>query len=284
VVDRVGLARASGRRARTNEFINLGKTMRNAIPILLMLCCIKLYPCSIFKYSSNSEIFFCGNEDWITTDPAIITIPANKNDFGVVLLGWKSYLPNYPQAGINSEGLCFDWAMVPKQNYKSNVDLVDLDINSTIDILKKCKSVNEVIEYLKQYDFSHIAEEHIMFTDKTGASCVIEYTKGERHFLINNSETQYITNFNLTDKSYGGYPCDRYTKLERGLKKEKLDIEDMKRLLSSVHQEGTYPTIYSYIFDLRKMNIRLFYNHRYDTYKEFTINGLLKKKQIMLIN
>jgi hypothetical protein len=254
--------------------------MKTTLTIIILLLCISVFPCSIFKYSDGNSIYFCGNEDWIASDPAIITIPSANNKLGVALLGWKSYLPSYPQAGINSAGLCFDWAMVPKQNYKRDKNLVDLDINSTIAILQKCKTVDDVIAYIQKYDFSHLAEEHIMFTDKTGMSCVIEYTKNERHIIVNSNEKeQHITNFNLTDRDSGGYPCASNSILEKELTKKNLTIENLSDLLNSVHHEGSYPTIYSYIFDLEKMRIRLFYNHQYTKYLDYSINELMTKKQ-----
>jgi choloylglycine hydrolase len=237
-----------------------------------------LFPCSIFTYKIGPSVFFCGNEDWTAKDPAIITIKPKNNEYGVLLFGWDSYLPNYPQAGVNSEGLCFDWATVPGQKFFPINGKSNLDINDTITILKNCKNINEAIEYINKYNFPHIAEEHLILTDKTGSSCVIEYTKGKQQIIRSNS-TQYITNFNLTDKEAGWYPCKRYDTLANTLSSSKLQINDLVKALDAVHQEGTYQTIYSYIINLSSMTINIFYNHDYSKNKEILIKDILEKDQ-----
>jgi hypothetical protein len=257
--------------------------MKRVLLIILCAVSIEVFPCSIFKYSIGNSYYFCGNEDWTAKDPAIMTIPRKKNEYGVIIFGWKSFLPNYPQAGINSEGLCFDWATVPAQKYTFEAGKNDLSINSTIDILKTCATVEDVIQYLAKYNFSHLAEEHIIFSDRTGKSCVIEYTKGEKRVLIETGKAQFITNFNLTDKENGWYPCKRFSILENTILKNNIDSDQLPGILDSVHQEGAYPTIYSYIFDLKKLTIKVFYNHNYLTHKEYKIANLISKSQVISI-
>ena len=252
--------------------------MKRLFMLLCLVESITLFPCSIFTYKIGSSIFFCGNEDWTAKDPAILAIKPENNEYGVVLLGWYSYLPSYPQAGINSEGLCFDWASVPGQGFIPIKGKSSLDINDTISILKKCKTVNEAIEYIYKYNFPHIAEEHLMLTDKSGNSCVIEYTKGQQR-IIRSSSTQYITNFNLTDKESGWYPCQRYETLSKILNNSNLEFSDLVKSLDAVHQEGTYQTIYSYIMNLTTMKISVFYNHNFSKSKEYFISNLIDTNQ-----
>ena len=256
--------------------------MKKMVIIILCFQAFTVFPCSIFTYQNETGTYFCGNEDWGAKDPAMFTIKASGNEYGVVLLGWKSYLPNYPQAGINSEGLCFDWATVPAQQYTPIKGKRDLSINATIEILKKCKTIDDVIAYISDYNFSHIAAEHILFADKAGMSCVIEYTKGERRIIKKNT-SQCITNFNLSDKESGWYPCQRYEKLSLGLNTDNLGYNDLTNLLDGVHQEGNYPTIYSYIMNLTTMEISVFYNHHFNTAKKYRVEELLKKNQIISI-
>lgn len=216
---------------------------------------------------------------WSATDPAMVTIPSEKGKYGMVLLGWKSYLPSYPQAGINSEGLSFDWAMVPGQRYSSVPGKENLDINSTIDILKECKNVQEVIDYVKSRNFPHLAEEHLMVADRSGKSCVFEYAKGTLKVIQNTYGTQYITNFNLSDKENGWYPCERYTRLERELEVKTILPDRLAGVLDAVHQEGANRTIYAYVFNLTTNEIKLFHNHNYAAWQEFRVQELIATKQ-----
>ena len=189
--------------------------MRVLFALLLLLAVpISVYPCSIFRYTIDTRTYFCGNEDWTLADPAIQTFKAQGSDYGYILLGWKSFLPSYAQAGINSKGLCFDWAAVPPQQYVRDNTKKDLTLDFTIDVLKRCANVGHAIEYIKSFNISHLAEEHIIFADKTGKSCVIEYNHSKLQVVQDDSEAQFITNFHITDKSLGWYPCRRYAQME----------------------------------------------------------------------
>lgn len=262
--------------------------MKKTIPfILLISLSVASFACSIFTYVGNDHVYFCGNEDWSSTDPAFITVPAEKDDYGVILMGWKSYLPRYPQAGVNSEGLCFDWASVPSQSHKNITSKQNLSVNDTLLILQKCATVSEVISFLEDYNFPNLASEHIMFTDRTGMSCVIEYTNEERK-VITSDKGQYITNFNLTDKEKGWYPCDRFSKLEAALKptqdtknastKKVLHLADLEALLDDVHQINPYATQYSYIVDLTEMKFYFYKFADFENKDAYNIEDLLKTK------
>ena len=252
--------------------------MKRLFIFICLIESIAIFPCSIFTYKIGSSVFFCGNEDWTAKDPAILSIKPENNEYGVVLLGWNSYLPSYPQAGVNSEGLCFDWASVPGQRFIPIKGKSNLDINDTISILKKCKTVENAIDYINNYNFPHIAEEHLILSDKAGNSCVIEYTKGQQRIIRSNS-TQYITNFNLTDKEAGWYPCQRYETLSKKLNNSNLMFIDLVNTLDAVHQEGTYQTIYSYIMNLSTMKINIYYNHNFSKSKEYLISSLIETNQ-----
>lgn len=252
--------------------------------LLLSVFTLSIFPCSIFKYVSGKSIYFCGNEDWRATDPAYTVIPSSKDSYGVLLLGWKSYLPKYPQAGVNSEGLCFDWASVSPQEYIADSTKENLSVDDTLLILQKCSNVSEVLSFLEHYTFSNLASEHLMFADKSGSSCIIEFTKGTRK-IISSSENQYITNFNLTDKETGWYPCDRFVKLESKLHQTNTDYSrfDLEQILYSVHSEGAFPTVYSYIIDLTSMKIYLYNDYNFISFKSYKIEDLVKKRITMPI-
>jgi len=256
--------------------------MKKLCIFILLVNSFALFPCSIFTYVDGSDIYFCGNEDWMYKNPSLLCVPSEEDEYGVLLLGWDTLLPSYPQAGVNSFGLCFDWASVPAQKYTLEKDKQYLNSNDTIRILKKCRTVDEAVDFIKKANFPHIAEEHIMFADRSGNSCVIEFTKGELK-VIKSSCTQYITNFNITGKEAGWYPCSRYETLSRMLCNTGLKHQNLVNVLDAVHQEGEYPTVYSYIMNLSKMTITLFYNHDYSKSKEYSIAALIRNREKITI-
>jgi predicted choloylglycine hydrolase len=257
--------------------------MKRILILLSLVLCTKIFACSIFLYFQNGKGYFCANEDWLNGEPATYSIPKDANNYGLVLLGWKSYLPSYPQTGINSEGLCFDWAAVPTQKYYYTKGKEDLTINSTIDILKKCRDVEEAIKYTDKYDYSHLAEEHLFLVDKKGNSCVIEYTKGLKRIIKKTKDNQYITNFNLTDKENGWYPCARYNYIDEHLRSTTLDVSDLVLVLKYVHQENEYKTLYSYIYSIDDQTLMMFCNSDFNKAYNFYLPDLLNKSGIQTV-
>jgi hypothetical protein len=256
------------------------------LPIALVLSVLSayVYPCSIFRYSVEDRTYFCGNEDWTARDPAIQTFKSRGTSYAYVIAGWKSHLPHYAQAGINSEGLCFDWAAVPSQRYSRDDSKEDASLDITVDILKNCRSIDEAIAYIKRYNVPHLAEEHIMFADRTGTSCVIEYNNSRLHVIESNAESQYITNFHVSDPTLGWYPCARFASLEAFFREDGNKERRLVDILDAVHQESQYPTIYSYIFDLRKMEINMFYNHNFKARRVYRFADLVHRDSLIDIS
>ncbi len=255
--------------------------MRNRLAMALLgaglaLQGVPVQPCSIFSCRTEAGTFFCGNEDWTATDPAFMTVPPRDGAYGYVAFGWASYLPDYVQAGINSEGLCFDWAVVPPQRFVSTPGKKPLPLDATVEILKTCATVAEALAFIEKNDFPNLANEHLFLADRKGSSCVVEYVRGQVR-IVKGSAYLAATNFHLTDTSLGWYPCERYERITAGLSGEtgKLVPADLVRLLDAAHQEGAYPTIYSYVFDLSRMKLTVFFRHDYTRSKEYLVADLL---------
>jgi hypothetical protein len=260
--------------------------MRRIVPILALMLAIPggAFPCSIFRYTVDGRTYFCGNEDWTARDPAINTYKAKGNDYGYVLFGWRSFLPRYVQAGINSKGLCFDWAAVPPQRYVRDNHKKDLTLDFTIEMLKKCATVAEAMDYIEGYNIDHFAEEHLMLADGRGNSCVVEYNHSRLRIIRDDSKAQFITNFHLSDPSLGWYPCDRYAKMEAFFKGDGNKENRLVQLLDGIHQEKQYPTVYSYVFDLNSMQITIFLNYNYRVKRTYALDELLERDSLLDIS
>ncbi len=78
----------------------------------------------------------------------------------------------------------------------------------------------------------------------------------------------------------GTYPCNRFNQIQsafKGAQRQTITKERVKTLLDQTHQEGQYPTVYSYIFDLKTLQVTLFPNHRYSEGKTYWLPRELKK-------
>lgn len=241
----------------------------------ILLALPRLFSCSIFMYSENGHAWFCGNEDWSATDPALLGVKGDASSHGYALLGWMSWLPAYAQAGVNSEGLGFDWAMVPPQRYRADPSRKDAPFDMVLEIMRTCATVDDVVAFVTAYNFPHVTEEHILFADRNGSSCVLEFDGTDVRVIRNSEPYQAITNFNLLRPELGGYPCARYARLSQSLGSPCLGETDLATLLDAVHQEGRYPTIYSYVADLKAMEIVAYYRHDFSRPRRFRIATLI---------
>jgi hypothetical protein len=230
--------------------------------------------CTIFCVNGQSANYFASNEDWTFTDPAMRIVPGDKNYYGYIVFGWNSYLPNYPQGGVNEYGLSLDWAALTSQNFKQYPNRKELGEDITYKILKECRNVKDVINLVKQYNCPHFAEEHLLVADRNGASCVIEWSGSDYQFLRKRGHYQVITNFCLSNPKIGWYPCQRFKVVDDYLadsKNSAINLETVKSLLQKSHQEGSYPTVYSYIVDEQNLMVYIFLNHDYSKCQNYDL-------------
>lgn len=273
--------------ASNYEYDSIGRLIMRKTPLIMFafaaVLAARAGACSIFMYSVGGRTYFCGNEDWTARDPAMRSYQARKGAYGYVLFGWESYLPSYAQAGINSEGLCFDWAMVQGTRFVHDPSKASLTSDFTIDALRECADVDEVLRFIEGKEIPQLAEEHLMFADASGRSCVLEYGRDGMKVVRNDKSYQYITNFRLTDPAMGWYPCWRYSKLEALFAKPDGKEADLAAILDAVHQEGSYPTIYSYVFDLGRKRLRVFYDHDFRSPKDYSLADLIGRASLVRI-
>lgn len=201
--------------------------MRNLKPIILFLgitfFSVKTFACSFFYYidSKTGKIYFVNNEDyWYDVKPYIQIIPSTKKDFGRIWYGWN----NFGQGGVNEKGLVLDGAVTPIQ--KIPVGYTDLlKGNITDEILTKCATVDEALQYLEKKKIA-LKSAHIFFGDKNGDAVIVEWVNGFKNIVEIKNNRLVATNFNLSDTSLTEITCNRYSVIQKGL--EELDQKDIK--------------------------------------------------------
>ena len=55
----------------------------------------------------------------------------------------------------------------------------------------------------------------------------------------------------------------------------------MVELLDAVHQESSYPTVYSYVFDLARREITVFRNHNYRVKKVYSLPAPIAEDTVL---
>jgi len=198
-----------------------------------------------------------------------------------VIFGWESYLPRYAQAGINTEGLCFDWATVATQPFVKEPGKPSVTEDVTSELLARFRTVYEVIAFLETRNFPHLAEEHLMIADRTGKSCVFEFVDGKAKLIPAAGRQQYITNFILSAPERGGHPCQRFDTMAGFFSKSGDLSARLPELLEAIHQEGQFPTIYSYVFDLSKLELTVFVQHDFTRKQSFKVLELVESERTL---
>jgi uncharacterized protein YecE (DUF72 family) len=117
--------------------------------------------------------------------------------------------------------------------------------------------------------------------DRSGNSCVIEWSNNQYVFIHKKSRPdQVITNFSHNNHKIGWYPCQRFQTAETYLREKAtsgMSITNVRDLLKATHQEGEFPTIYSYIIDTSSLEIYVYFNHDYSHGTRYNFNRLIKK-------
>ncbi len=255
--------------------------------IAILLCFLaglqSSFACSGYKITKGDKTILGSNEDAWRTSPHIWFETQNsKYLFGAAFTGSRYDGENgyAPQSGMNEHGLAFERLVAyhPKQNTKSNTKTITNPTQYLKDILHNCKNVEEVRDYIRQYDHSYFLEDVFVYVDRSGKYLVVE----PYQLIIGNDRSYVFSNFcpSIT-------PDEKAQKLER-YKKGKaflnyhLDTtaEFCRRLSDTMHVcrakigDGT---LLSTVWDLKQTTVSVYFYHNYDSCVQFNLSHELSK-------
>jgi hypothetical protein len=189
--------------------------------------------------------------------------------------------PNWhcPQGGMNDQGLFYDcFATAPllpvesvgKPYYYDSTDHYQYSLESYC--LSVCSTIDEVLELYDSYNLQHMERYQVLWVDTNGDSIIIE---GD-DIVVKEGDYQAVTNFIQTHPELGGYPCWRYDTAVNML--EEMDaptVEYFTSICNATHNIGTYPSVYSNVYDLENGVMYLYYFYNYDTVVELNLEDEL---------
>jgi hypothetical protein len=219
----------------------------------------RAWPCSIFTAHDAQTILVGNNEDYLPelVDATLIWYkPAATGKKGYVAWGFER--DHFSQGGMNEEGLFFDFLGTPKHAPKKWGGKA-LSLTTFEEMLQACATVDQALAFIKQYDLSKdLTTAQIMLVDKTGASAIFDGTTVTR----GTGKHHVGTNFLPADTSAGGYPCWRYTAIDKmmnsGLKLTPAYFASM----AEAARQGNL-TLYTTICDLKAGKIHLYHAGNY---------------------
>jgi len=258
--------------------------MKKLIFLLILFSFLKpLIGCSVFSIGNDHLSFGAGNKDWHNLNTRILTIPADSTNFARIYFGYQIPQGFQNVCGINEHGLWYEGASLPErtdvQNY-FNKPTISGELCEKA--LKECTTVGEVVQLYSTYFTPHW-NGHSMWADPNGNSVIIEFGETDVVFIYPQNNFQVMTNFYIQDPEmfswYNTYRFDVAMQLLDEI--EIINYCNLAEILDAVHQEGTEPTLFSNVYDL-KNNIVYIYNfHNYDEYVLLDADELMIADNIM---
>lgn len=182
--------------------------------------------------------------------------------------------PYSPYDGINEHGLAVAFltdadAIYPK--YSNKITLFDLTLSRLL--LNKAKSVDEAIEYVKNYKlFYDVAPLHYIVADASGDAAVIEFVDGNMMVIKKNMNYQVVTNFTLyNNPSRNGFGKDRFENMENELQKCQGILTEREAL--DLLKKNVIPgdEQWSAVYNLTKRKVMVTFSSNYEKVYEYEL-------------
>lgn len=257
--------------------------MKNSLILVLLLIANSSFCCSLIKITQNGKTIVANNEDGPFPNEKISIEPGENGKFGVIyfgndddLIGSTKYTNFFPQGGINEAGLMFDYFSVNSVTCSDNIKKLIITNDLVKQIMKNCSTVNQVKEIFEKYNTCNYGL--TFFTDKKGDYLIIDYGR----IILGNKSNYVQTNFHIWEKS-NCWRCDTANVMIN--KSYHFSVKFCAGVANAMHQEWSMGgTQYTYIGDLDKGIIYLYYYHDFKKVKIFNIKEELKKgKRILYI-
>lgn len=253
--------------------------------------------CTTFSTSNpNSDYLLSRNFDWYD-HPALLlfTDPPEANaSVTMVDLHYLGFLKDEPPSdqalqnlftapywsfdGMNEYGLAVSIMAVPSADLHRDPEKVTISSLEVIRLmLDYAKDVDEAVALVGQYniDFGGGPPLHYLIADQAGDSIVIEFIDGEMVLLEAEDPWQVSTNFLISiEKPQGSdSSCWRYNLVFEELHTVAGNArsEDSMRILEAVAQSGSYPTIWSIVYNRTSGEISVVVGRQYDEEHHFKL-------------
>jgi len=131
--------------------------------------------CTIVTMSKDSVVLAGNNEDWTEPRTKIWFVPASKEDYGRVYVGFD-HAPIHDrfQGGMNDQGLFMDMNAVKPTGWHSAPDKASFQGDLVEQILSRYSTVDEVVEFFQEHDVADLNTLRVPVADAKGKSVIIE--------------------------------------------------------------------------------------------------------------
>ncbi len=267
-------------------------TERKPVPSSLL----DSFACSVFTARTpQGERLLGRNFDWyrhpallLFTDPPDGYASASMVD--IAYLGFEGEIPAgaslepllqapyLPFDGMNERGLAVGMMAVPHGeggNDPGKPTLDDLELIRLL--LDNAANLDEALELVQQYnvDWGGGPPIHYLIADASGSSAVVEWIDGKAQVLRNENPWQVSTNFLFaeTPAEQRRTACWRYAAAGDALSQADgvLSGDAAMALLKQISQSGSFPTIWSVLYNLGSGKVQVVVNREYGQVHSFQL-------------
>ncbi|MCK5330475.1 MAG: tetratricopeptide repeat protein, partial [Candidatus Marinimicrobia bacterium] len=185
-------------------------------------------------------------------------VPAEQGANGAVYLGFSE---DDPRSGFNSKGLFCTIVDCPHWQVKTDPAKEVLFGNLIEQIMKTCATVDDVRKLQEKYNLYDLHYAQIMVADKNGKALIIE----SNTVLEPVAGYLAMSNFYQSNPELGTAGQDRFELTGQFIAENGINFGNFRQALSMIRREIEQPTVYSYLYDLKKGNISLYNFHNFET-------------------
>ena len=185
--------------------------------------------------------------------------------------------PYLPFDGMNEHGLAVGMMAVPYAKASQTNEVTISSLHAIRLLLDYATDVDEAISLLRNYniDFGDGPPLHYLISDSSGNSAVVEFIDGEMNVLRNRDPWQVATNFVISDTMPEGATssCSRYNTTYETLEQTEGHVshQEAMALLHNVSQSGSYPTIWSTVYNMTTGDIQVVMGRKYEQVNTFRL-------------
>ncbi len=253
---------------------------------ILLLNVSSTVACTIITASVGETVLFGGNEDQFPNSSFLVVNTGGKFDVVYFATPWK-HVPLLMLMGINEKGLSFDYNGIPEEKLIPHPERIVPNEWAIIALMKGCATVEEVLSKIFTYNFGESIAYQVHFADKSGDAVVIypgtngELTysrkpKGNGYFITTNlnharreKESWLLLDFFHSFLFDGTYETADNI-LSKAVNQNDLTVETMAYVLNATHRDWFFntrfsiKTLYSAVYDLKNLQIFLYYKRQFD--------------------
>ena len=236
--------------------------------------------CTIFMASDGQNVWIGNNEDELqNVKYRMWFYPAKSNNYGYTIwtdLNIKIKCLNKlnPQGGLNEFGLFMDYTWINEISIIKDNQKKDRKKQVVTDILKKCKTVDEALNYLNKYNLVKLKNAQLFIGDASG-----NYATVTGGYIVRKTDKSFaLTNYCINN----GYKeaCHRRDVATHYLNSTTtFQLNDITNILEKSTQKLPNNLIsnYSMAVNLKTSTIYLYYKNDFTTVSTLTLAEELKK-------